>query len=270
MGELSGKISLVTGAGTGIGRETARLLALAGARVALVGRRGDVLEDVRSVIAQDGGDSHVFVADISSAEAVSVLVDTICEKLGGLDILVNNAGSASKIPNVRWTGEEEWHTVMDVNMTAVYRLTQKSLAWMLPHGGGTIVTVSSLAAVRPNLLGGAAYGAAKAAVRNFMTYLHNTFRNDNIRATCVMPGETATPIMDSRVRPPTDAERAMMMQPEDVARAVLLCCALPARTVIEEIAIAPTRQRDISADLEAARWNGAPEDMLERNPSHQN
>ena len=270
MAELNGKIALVTGAGTGIGRETARLLALAGARVALVGRRREVLEDVKSVIAQQGGEAHVFVADISSSEAVSTLIDSICEQLGGLDILINNAGSASKIPNVRWTSEEEWQTVMDVNMTAVYRLTQKSLAWMLSHGGGTIVTVSSLAAVRPNLLGGAAYGAAKAAVRNFMTYLHNTFRNDMIRATCVMPGETATPIMDSRVRPPTQEERALMMQPEDVARAVLLCCELPARTVIEEISIAPTRQRDISADLEAARWNGAPEDVLEREVPHKN
>lgn len=262
MGSLSGKVALVTGAGTGIGRETARLLALAGARVALVGRRHDVLDDVRSVIAAEGGEATVFAADINNGQAVVTLVDDICSQLGGIDILVNNAGSASKIPNVRWTGEDEWNAVMDVNMTAVYRLTQKVLEWMLGHGGGTIVTVSSLAAVRPNLLGGAAYGAAKAAVRNFMSYLHTTFRNDMIRATCVMPGETATPIMDSRVRPPTEAERAMMMQPEDVARAVLLCCELPARTVIEEIAIAPTRQRDISADLEAARWNGAPEDVI--------
>ncbi|MBS1032140.1 SDR family NAD(P)-dependent oxidoreductase [Gluconobacter cerinus] len=262
MSILAGKVALVTGAGTGIGLETARLLAEAGATVAAVGRRHAVVEDVCKQIRTQGGNATAFAADISKPDEISRLISDITTSLGPIDILVNNAGSASTIPNVRWTSEEEWQTVMNVNMTAVYRLTQAVLPTMIGGNGGTIITVSSLAAIRPNLLGGAAYGAAKAAVRNFMAYLHTTFRNNQIRATCIMPGETATPIMDSRVRPPTEAERAMMMHPEDVARAVLLCCTLPDRTVIEELSIAPTRQRDISADLEAARWNGAPKEVL--------
>ena len=180
---------------------------------------------------------------------------------GPVDILVNNAGSASKVLNVRWIGEAEWNAVMGVNLTAVYLLTQAVLPDMLARGGGTIVTVSSLAAVRPNLLGGAAYGAAKAGVRNFMTYLRNTFRNDMIRATCVLPGEVNTPIMDNRAAPPSEETRAAMVQPEDVARAVLLCASLPQRTVVEELVIAPTLLRDTSADIETSRWIGAPEDI---------
>jgi len=141
-------------------------------------------------------------------------------------------------------------------------LTQAVLPDMLAKGEGTIVTVSSLAALRPNLLGGAAYGAAKAGVRNFMTYLHNTFRNDGIRASCILPGEVNTPIMDNRANPPSRAVRDAMVQPEDVARAVVLCASLPPSAVIEELVIAPTRLRDVSDDIEISRWKGAPEDLL--------
>ncbi|WP_323054736.1 SDR family NAD(P)-dependent oxidoreductase [Arthrobacter sp. MI7-26] len=157
---------------------------------------------------------------MTSKEDVDALLEWIHANLGQVDILVNNAGSASKVLNVRW--------------------------------------ISSLAAVNPNLLGGAAYGAAKAAVRNFMTYLHNTFRNDGLRAVTILPGETATPILDNRARPPRAEERDAMVQPEDVARAIHLVATLPQRTVVQELVIAPTIQRDTSGDIEISRWAGAP------------
>jgi NADP-dependent 3-hydroxy acid dehydrogenase YdfG len=80
-----------------------------------------------------------------------------------------------------------------------------------------------------------------------------------IRATTITPGEVNTPILDDRPRPPTPEERAALMQPEDVAQAVLLACTLPSRTVIEELVMVPTRMRDQSGDIELARWFGAPE-----------
>ena len=133
------------------------------------------------------------------------------------------------------------------------------LSGMIERGGGTIITVSSLAAVTPNLLGGAAYGAAKAGVRNFMSFLHTTFRGEGIRAITVLPGGADTPILDGRARPPVPEERANMVQPIDVARAVHLAATLPARTVLQEVVVAPTRQRDTSGDLEISRWLGAPD-----------
>jgi NADP-dependent 3-hydroxy acid dehydrogenase YdfG len=162
--------------------------------------------------------------------------------------------------NPQWLPHDEWRQVLDVNLTAVFQLTQAVLPDMLDRGTGTIVTVSSLAAVNPNLLGGAAYGAAKAGVRNFMTFLHNTFRNQGLRAITVLPGEADTPILDNRARPPMPEERAGMVQPEDVAEAIRLAVALPQRVVLQEIVVAPTRQRDTSADLEISRWAGAPAD----------
>ncbi|UUU26620.1 SDR family oxidoreductase [Streptomyces sp. DSM 40750] len=259
-GLLEGKTALVTGAGTGIGRETALMLAEAGATVVLVGRRQHILDEVAAVIKDAGGAAFTRSTHVENADEVRELAEWTRDEAGPVDILVNNAGGAGKVPDVRWTGEEEWNAVMGVNLTAVYLLTQAVLPDMLERGGGSIITISSLAAVRPTLLGGAPYGAAKAGVRNFMTYLHNTFRNDLIRATCILPGEVNTPILDSRAAPPSEEKRAAMVQPEDVARAVLLCATLPQRTVVEELVIAPTLPRDSSADVETSRWIGAPED----------
>ncbi|MFG2964881.1 SDR family oxidoreductase [Streptomyces sp. NPDC048288] len=258
-----GAVALITGAGSGMGLEIARLLARDGARVVLLGRRQEALDSVADKIRAEGGTALALAADITGADDVRRALDRTRAELGPVDILVNNAGSASSVLNPQWLPHEEWRQVLEVNLTAVFQLTQAVLPDMLDRGTGTIVTVSSLAAVNPNLLGGAAYGAAKAGVRNFMTFLHNTFRNQGLRAITVLPGETDTPILDNRARPPAPEERTNMVQPEDVAEAVRLAVALPQRVVLQEIVVAPTRQRDVSADLETSRWAGAP---AERTP----
>src|SRR5437773_11939412 len=104
---------------------------------------------------------------------------------------------------------------------------------MIARGGGTVVTVSSVAALRPGLIGGAPYGAAKAAVRNLVGHVHTVLRDKGIRATTVMPAEVDTPILNNRPLPPDAAARATMAQPEDVAAAIMLCVPLPERTIIE-------------------------------------
>lgn len=258
MGLLDGKTAIVTGAGSGIGREAAKLLAADGATVILVGRRTELLDQLAAAIG-DAGRAIPVPTHIEDRTEVERLLERVHAEAGPVDILVNNAGSASTILNVRWISDREWRQVIDVNLNAVFLLTQAVLPDMLERRAGTVITVSSLAAVNPNLLGGAAYGAAKAGARNFMTYLHNTFRNDGIRATCILPGEVATPIMNNRARPPAEDERAGMVQPEDVARAVHLAASLPDRTVITELIIAPRHQRDTSGDLEVSRWVGAPD-----------
>ncbi|BBC30288.1 hypothetical protein SGFS_015820 [Streptomyces graminofaciens] len=255
-GLLAGKTALITGAGTGIGRETALLLAAEGATVVLVGRRQHVLDEVATVVADAGGTALTRSAHVENAEEVRELVAWTSKSAGPVDLLVNNAGGASKVGDVRRLDEAEWNAVIGVNLTGVYLLTQAVLPDMVANGGGTIVTISSLAALRPTLLGGAPYGAAKAGVRNFMAYLRNTFRDDLIRATCILPGEVNTPILDSRAAPPSADARAAMVQPEDVAQAVLLCATLPQRTLVEELVIAPTRQRDRTAETEKSRWTG--------------
>ncbi|MEV6126866.1 SDR family oxidoreductase [Streptomyces violaceusniger] len=260
MTTLSGRTALITGAGSGMGLETARLLAQDGATVVLLGRGQEALDAVAATIRDEGGTALALAADVTSADDVTRVLDRVRAELGPVDVLVNNAGSSSTVLNPQWLPHDEWRQVIEVNLTAVFQLAQAVLPDMLGRGGGTIVTVSSLAAVNPNLLGGAAYGAAKAGVRNFMTFLHNTFRNQGLRAITVLPGEADTPILDNRARPPKPEERANMVQPEDVAEAIRLAITLPQRVVLQEIVVAPTRQRDTSADLEISRWAGAPAD----------
>ena len=260
MGLLDGKVALVTGAGTGIGKEAALLLAGEGASVVLTGRRSGPLEEVAAIIGEAGGHAHARVLDIASRAEIFAAVEWVRENVGPVDILVNNAGSASKVLNARFLSEEEWNSTVNVNLTAVFNLTQAVLPEMIAKGEGTVITVSSLAVVNPNLLGGAAYGAAKAGVKNFMAFLHNTYRNQGIRATTILPGETNTPIMDNRARPPLESERAVMLDPQDVARAILLCASLQKGALIPELHICPTYMRDTSADIETARWVGAPAD----------
>jgi NADP-dependent 3-hydroxy acid dehydrogenase YdfG len=260
MAMLDGKIALVTGAGTGIGREAALLLAEDGACVILTGRRLQRLQEVAAEIEKKGGRAFTRSLDIESREAIAAAVKWVRDEIGPVDILVNNAGSASKVLNARFISEEEWTSTVNVNLTAVFNLTQAVLPDMIARGEGTVITVSSLAALNPNLLGGAAYGAAKAGVKNFMTFLHNTYRNQGIRATTILPGETNTPIMENRARPPHAEERAVMLDPHDVARAIALCATLQKGAVIPELHICPTFMRDASADIETARWVGAPAD----------
>lgn len=264
MGLLDGKVALVTGAGSGIGRESALLLAAEGATVVLAGRRHEPLAAVAATIEGRGGKAIARTLDIASRREIVETIAAVEREVGAVDILVNNAGSASKVLNARFLSEEEWNATVNVNLTAVFNVTQAVLPAMIARGEGTIITISSLAALNPNLLGGAAYGAAKAGVRNFMGFLHNTYRNQGIRATTILPGETDTPIMNNRARPPLLEERAVMLKAHDVARAVLLCASLRAGAMIPELQICPTRQRDISADLETARWIGAPNDLPDR------
>lgn len=253
-----GPIAVVTGAGSGMGAETAKALAADGAVVVLVGRRLSPLATIKQEITAAGGSAHVRAVDITDPATAETLVSWVEDHLGPIDVLVNNAGSSSPVQNPQYIDDDQWAGVIDVNLDAVFRLTRAVLPSMLARETGTIVTISSLAAVTPNLLGGAAYGAAKAAVRNFMTFLHTTFRNQGLRAITILPGETDTPILDNRAQPPSAELRGNMVQPVDVARTIALAVALPQRVVLQEIVVAPTRQRDVAADLEISRWTGAP------------
>ncbi|MFT3821664.1 MAG: SDR family oxidoreductase [Rubrivivax sp.] len=259
MGALDGQVALVTGGGSGIGRATALRLAAEGARVVVTGRRPSPLDDVVAEIRAQGGQAWARPAHLESRDELQTLVQGIVRDLGPVDILVNNAGASSRVRNLLWVDPDDWDATIAVNLNAVYVLIQAVLPAMIAKGGGTVVTVSSLAAARPGLLGGAPYGAAKAAVSNLMAFVHATFRNQNIRSTTILPGEVNTPIMDTRVRPPTAQERARMVDPDDVARAILLVCTLPARTTIEQLVISPTFARDQGPDSEISRWMGAPE-----------
>jgi NAD(P)-dependent dehydrogenase (short-subunit alcohol dehydrogenase family) len=258
MGRLDGKVAIVTGGGSGIGREAARRLAGEGARVVVAGRRRAPLDEVVAEIERAGGRAAARPADLAKRAEAVALADWTRATWGPVDVLVNNAGESSRARSVRWIGPDEWESVFAINVHAVYALTQAVLPGMLERGGGTVITVSSVAALRASLLSGPAYGAAKAAAATLMRSLHEELRARGIRATTIFPAEVDTPIMDKRPRPPDASARAAMMRPEDVADVILLCATMPARTVIEQVVMHPTRPRDVSADIAAGLRVGAP------------
>ncbi len=260
MGRLEGRTALVTGGGTGIGRATALRFALEGASVVVSGRRLEPLEAVVSEIEAAGGSAWARSADMEDPEAVQGLAAAVLDRHPTVDILVHNAGHSSRVRSTRYISRQEWDSVIAVNATGPAMLTRALLPAMLDHGGATVIMVSSVAAIRPGVMAGTAYGAAKAASRNYVMGLGAELRQLGIRATSVLPGEVDTPILDHRPRPPSDEERAGMMAADDIAEAILTAAALPERTVIEEMVLMPTKLRDYSADIAAARTLGGPEE----------
>ncbi len=258
MPRLQGQVAIVTGGGSGIGRAAAKMFAAEGAQVVVTGRQRQPLDAVVREIEEDGGCAAARACDVAKPVEAQALARWTLERLGRVDILVNNAGHSSKARSVRWVTLGEWEAVVGVNLTGVFVLTQAVLPGMIERGTGTVITVASLAALKSTLVGGAPYGAAKAGARNLMNHIHNTLRDRGIRATTILPAEVDTPILDNRPKPPDAQARATMMQAEDVAAAILLAATLPPRTVIEEIVMSPTRQRDMTAELAVAAMMGAP------------
>ena len=119
MGSLTGKVAIVTGAGTGIGYHASKLIAAEEASVVLVGRRQGPLDAVVAEIKESGGEAKAYSADLEDGDAAASVVDFTLESYGRVDILVNNAGHASKVRSIRWVQPDEWESVFKINIDAV-------------------------------------------------------------------------------------------------------------------------------------------------------
>jgi len=244
MGALSGKVAIVTGAGSGIGRAAAVALAQAGADVTLIARSAGALNEVAAEVAATGRRALTRPLSVNDWPAVEAAVQATVEAFGRCDILVNNAGTNTPKRRLLDTSPEDWRMVIDVNLTGAYLCTRAVLPVMQQQGEGTIINIASVAAKSASLLGGAHYSASKAAVLSLTQSINLEQRARNIRATAISPGETATPILDRRAVPPTAEERARMLQPEDVAATIVFVASLPQRACIEDLVIRPTFLRD--------------------------
>ena len=179
---LKDAITIITGAGSGIGRATALAFAAAGARVVLAGRREEPLSETARAVRALGTKAWVRRVDLEDGDAAAALGAWAVHEFGHVDVLVNNAGHSTKVRSLRYINPQEFDSVFKVNVDAVYRLTQSLLASMIARESGTIVTVASMAALGPGLLGGIAYGAAKAAEVALMKGINAELRKYGIRA----------------------------------------------------------------------------------------
>ena len=140
-------------------------------------------------------------------------------------------------------------SVIDSNLMGTFFCTKAVVPAMMEAKSGTIINVSSLAAVNPGPFSGFPYGAAKAAVINFTEFLNADLRNTGIRASVVVPGEVATPILDHRPIPPSAAARETMVDVDETSAVILLIASLPQRSNIPELIIRPTMFRDMAGEI---------------------
>ncbi len=249
---LDDRTCLITGAGSGIGRATALRFASEGADVRLVGRTPAKVEAVSAEIIEAGGKAAAYGVDVADREGVLDVVAEIERERGAVDVLVNNAGHSSPHRRLLSTPPDEIASVINSNLIGSIYCTQAVMPAMLERDSGTIVNVSSIAGLSPGLLGGMIYSAVKAAVINFTGHLNEEFKDTNVRASVVIPGEIATPLLDKRPVPPSAEARSTMVGAEDVAAAIALIAGLPHNSSIPELVIRPTRHRDFSDELTEA------------------
>jgi NAD(P)-dependent dehydrogenase (short-subunit alcohol dehydrogenase family) len=243
MQSIDGKIAWVTGAGTGIGRAGALALGGAGATVVLSGRRAAQLEDVAKQIREAGGTAEVEPLDIADAEAADAVVARIVDRHGRLDMLINSAGLNRPKRHWRDLSNEDWHTVVEVDLNGAFNVSHAAVKVMRKQRDGLIVNVSSMASQHIGGVSGIAYTAAKHGLNAMNESINFENCHLGIRACALCPGEVATDILDLRPSPPSKEDRARMVQEEDMGATILFIAQMPPHVCLNEIHITPTWNR---------------------------
>lgn len=227
---LHGKVAIVTGAASGIGRGIAIRLAEMGAAVAVLDKNAGGGKETVSKILQAGGAASFICSDVSSLADCHEAVKSVIKLYGRIDILCNNAGVTVR-KDVPALEEKEWDTVLDVTLKSVYLLSREVIPHLIRQGGGAIVNIGSGWSLEAGPKA-AAYCAAKAGVLNLTRAMAIDHGKDNIRVNCICPGDVDTPMLASECRQLGDPPEQFMREaanrplnrigtPEDVANVVL-------------------------------------------------
>jgi 2-deoxy-D-gluconate 3-dehydrogenase len=224
MGQLEGKVAVVTGANRGIGKAIAVAYAHEGANVALVCRR-DAEATVKE-IESGGGKCAVFHYDLANVKEIENLVKDIAGKFGTIDILFNNAGTQIRHPSVEFP-LEDWNRVLDINCSAVFFMCQQAGKIMIEKGSGKIINMASLLSFQGGFTV-PAYAASKGAVMQFTKSLSNEWAKLGVNVNCIAPGyidtEMNTALMDDPTRSRQILERipaGRWGKPEDITGAAI-------------------------------------------------
>lgn len=236
---LAGQVFLVTGGGSGVGAAVASSCTREGALVVIAGRDAGKLDAVRQAV---GPSVDGVPADVTDRNQVQELVDRVVSAHGRIDVLVNNAGVNVVDRSLEKLSPEDWDHMLGINATGAFNMVHAVLPHMRRQGGGLIIAISSMAGLRAGPVAGAGYSAAKHALAALTRCIDLEESGHGIRATVISPGEIDTPILDVRPVKVTDEHRARILQPEDVAEAVVYVASQPDRVVIPELVIKPRGQ----------------------------
>ncbi len=204
MTRLAGKVALITGGGTGIGRSTALAFAREGAKVAVAGRRAEKLEAVVKEIQDAGGEAIAISCDVSRAPDVLNAVNKVVATFGKLNVLVNNAGVLS-VSTIEDIAEDEWDRLIDANLKGPFLMCRAALPEFRKAGGGAIVNIGSvlgLVAMKKR----AAYCASKGGVTLLTKAIAIDHGHENIRANCICPSIVETDLVSELFNTPDGAK----------------------------------------------------------------
>jgi NADP-dependent 3-hydroxy acid dehydrogenase YdfG len=243
---LKGKTAWITGGGSGIGLAGGLELARAGAHVVISGRSHETLAAAEKQL-KAAGSCEVIALDVGNKQAVA----KAAERIGRVDILINSAGINDPKRNFFNVSTEAWDRIVGINLSGMFYCVHAVLPGMRSRKDGLIINVSSWAGRYPSTLTGPAYNATKHAVVALTESINMEEGEKGIRATSILPGEVATPILEKRPVPPTPEVRAKMLQAEDLGKTVAFIASLPARACINEIIISPTHNRFYFGGLES-------------------
>jgi NAD(P)-dependent dehydrogenase (short-subunit alcohol dehydrogenase family) len=229
--ELEGKVALVTGGTSGIGREAAVLFAKTGARVVVAGRREPEGKETVEIVRAAGGDCLFVKTDVSRASEVEALIQTTTERFGRLDIAFNNAGVEGVWAPITRQSEEDWDRTIDINLKGVWLSLKYEIRQMLKQGGsGAIVNMASITGM-VGAVGAAAYSASKHGVIGLTQTAALENAKSGIRINAVCPGFTETPMADRIFRVPGVHKYVLschpigrLGRPTEIAEAVVWMC----------------------------------------------
>jgi NAD(P)-dependent dehydrogenase (short-subunit alcohol dehydrogenase family) len=231
---LAGKVALVSGASSGLGRAFALSLAEAGAKVFLAARREEKLREVVEEIQRAGGEAAYHVVDLRVVPSIYDLVDVLLARFKRLDVLVNNAGTGYRAPLLE-TRRSEIAEMIETDLAAAIYLTQACLQALLKTAPSDIVNVSSIAGLE-GFAEGTVYCAAKSGLVGFTRALAHELKPANIRVTALCPGSVETDFFE-RFRPTLERER--MLRVEDAVRALRYVLSSPSNVLHGEIVFRP-------------------------------
>lgn len=225
--DLEGRVALVTGGSRGIGAATCAALAANGVKVAVNGRDHDAIATVVDAVRAAGGTAIGVPADVCSSGETEALRERVEAELGPVDILVPFAGGFWAYTAVQDISEEEWHAVIDANLTSTFLTVKAFLPSMIQRRSGVIVTMASNAARVLDATLTASYAAAKAGIVQFSRHVAREVGPHGVRVNCIAPGTTATERIERNLSPEQRAELAAraplgrLGTPEDSAYATL-------------------------------------------------
>ena len=231
--KLTGKVALITGASAGIGQACARALALEGAHLVLTARRQERLDQLKQEAEKAGTEAISVIGDARDETTAIKTVEAATQAFGRIDILINNTG-VGNYKNLIDTSAEEYDDLMDTNVRSTFLFTRHTVPVMLKQKQGTILMISSMAGIY-GFAGEAVYCATKFAQVGFAQALDKELRTQGIKVGVICPGGVKTEFALGRGRTEESVSQSNMLDPEDVAGAVLLACTQAPHSRIIEI-----------------------------------